>query len=649
MERQSESVRFLEVRHPHSRTTLEMGAPSDERWTEVPFVGSDDETAMEPRRHGGGRTGRWIAAGVAVGAILLVLVAALALTDPARTRGAAPENDASPQTRATSAANAGHAATLGRSSTSTHEHRATPHVGSGHGGSHERGRLAGARVMPGPARTGENEMVTLVDLNDLETSAPGEKSEAARGWRKGDERWLKPSTIEAHVHAADDELTNEYLDKLPARVPAHAIAEVKWAAFDESKDRVDPPPEIGSYANEEIDWTVVKEKKAAAAGAAEGVKQTEQIKTLIRSERLAEQARMDANYGRIDAPKDSFLLAPICLAVVSSVVVIAVLLVRNRGPGTRGGDRHSSVGHLPTERDPLLGSNRSHDSGKSDLRDLEDIESGGRVHGGDGSVDMNRRAASSTDGAESNADSFPTNHQKSSTDDNLHGLMASMGMPLLMGSRNTAMDRLIDDSRSEVAPSEAPSTVFEINPPRWVSKMFGVGPGSSAHPRDSENSQSIQSERNGVEEAAAAAAREVARELGAGGTGAGGVGASRGNSSRGESVFSAADFSDAEAYADYVGGVGGHGVKPRGGSAHGSTDKVNRAMAREGRAGPSSAHASAFARPPPPHLQSRSSGGSSNLSTGKPPRPFAAPMAGAGRPVPPERPPQIVKSTTRFL
>ena len=281
MERQSESVRFLEVRHPHSRTTLEMGAPSDERWTEVPFVGSDDETAMEPRRHGGGRTGRWIAAGVAVGAILLVLVAALALTDPARTRGAAPENDASPQTRATSAANAGHAATLGRSSTSTHEHRATPHVGSGHGGSHERGRLAGARVMPGPARTGENEMVTLVDLNDLETSAPGEKSEAARGWRKGDERWLKPSTIEAHVHAADDELTNEYLDKLPARVPAHAIAEVKWAAFDESKDRVDPPPEIGSYANEEIDWTVVKEKKAAAAGAAEGVKQTEQIKTRL--------------------------------------------------------------------------------------------------------------------------------------------------------------------------------------------------------------------------------------------------------------------------------------------------------------------------------------------------------------------------------
>jgi hypothetical protein len=209
---------------------------------------------------------------------------------------------------------------------------------------------------------------------------------------------------------------------------------------------------------------------------------------------------------------------------------------------------------------------------------------------------------------------------------------------------------LIDDSRSEVAPSEAPSTVFEINPPRWVSKMFGVGPGSSAHPRDSENSQSIQSERNGVEEAAAAAAREVARELGAGGAGAGagGAGASRGNSSRGESVFSAADFSDAEAYADYVGGVGGHGVKPRGGSAHGSSDKVNRAMAREGRA-VASAHASAFARPPPPHLQSRSSGGSSVLSSGKPPRPFAAAMAGAGRPVPPERPPQIVKSTTRFL
>ena len=146
------------------------------------------------------------------------------------------------------------------------------------------------------------------------------------------------------------------------------------------------------------------------------MQQTEQIKTLIRSERLAEQARMDANYGRIDAPKDSFLLAPICLAVVSSVVVIAVLLVRNRGPGTRGGDRHSSIGHLPTERDPLLGSNRSHDSsthtGKlNDLNDL-DLESGGRVHGGDGSVDMNRRAASSTDGAESNADSFPTNHQK---------------------------------------------------------------------------------------------------------------------------------------------------------------------------------------------------------------------------------------------
>ena len=53
--------------------------------------------------------------------------------------------------------------------------------------------------------------------------------------------------------------------------------------------------------------------------------------------------------------------------------------------------------------------------------------------------------------------------------------------------------------------------LFEINPPRWVARMFGAG-----GPRDSGNSAV------GVEEAAVAAALE------------------RGNSSLGESVFSAA-------------------------------------------------------------------------------------------------------------
>ena len=79
---------------------------------------------------------------------------------------------------------------------------------------------------------------------------------------------------------------------------------------------------------------------------------------------------------------------------------------------------------------------------------------------------------------ESSSSSSSSSRARSNSDAaNLRGLMAGFG------SRNTAMDRLIDDSRSDVAPSEAPSTVFEINPPRWVARMFGAGGRESATPR----------------------------------------------------------------------------------------------------------------------------------------------------------------------
>ena len=394
-------------------------------------------------------------------------------------------------------------------------------------------------------------MVTLADLDDLDEET-GEKSAAQRGWRKGDERWLKPSTIEANIHAADDELTNEFLDELPTRVPAHAIAEVKWAEFDETKDAVPPPVDVGSYAGEEIDWTVVREKKAAAAGAAEGAKQDERIRLIVESERLAaEQARWsDASYGS-DAPRGSFILAPICLAVVSSVVVIAVLLVRNRGPYTRGvhaggGDDGKEVaddGRIRGAQSSIVGETAGAGS-KGGVEDRSELDAErGEVAGGyddanrrrsmDGG-DANRRR--SMDGAESSsvaesrsvADGVLPSSSYGATDRdgrrrsryssdaaNLRAVMAGFG------SRNTAMDRLIDDSRSDVAPSEAPSTVFEINPPRWVARMFGGG----AARRDSGNL--LSSATAGVEEAAAVAAREIAA----------------GTSSSGESVFSVADFS----------------------------------------------------------------------------------------------------------
>ena len=241
----------------------------DERWTAVPLL---DDGAATSRRHARGRTGRWVAAGAAVGAIALVLVAALALTDPARRRGVA-TSDAAP--KPATRANAAHAATLGRTSSSDAND-------DGRAG-HLTARRRSSRVVPGVGSgVGENEMVTLADLDDLDEET-GEKSAAQRGWRKGDERWLKPSTIEANIHAADDELTNEFLDELPTRVPAHAIAEVKWAEFDETKDAVPPPVDVGSYAGEEIDWTVVREKKAAAAGEAEGAKRDERIRLIVES------------------------------------------------------------------------------------------------------------------------------------------------------------------------------------------------------------------------------------------------------------------------------------------------------------------------------------------------------------------------------
>ena len=299
---------------------------------------ASDDGAAASRRHARGRTGRWVAAGAAVGAIALVLVAALALTDPARRRGGA-ASDAAPARRSATRANAAHAATLGRTSSSdANDDGRAGYLAVRRRASPPRDApLAAARVVPGAPRVGDaNEMVTLVDLDDLDEET-GEKSEAQRGWRKGDERWLKPSTIEAHVHAADDELTNEFLDELPTRVPAHAIAEVKWAKFHEATDRVLPPADVGSYAGEEIDWTVVREKKAAAAGAAESpAKRNERIRLIVENERLAERARgRTPPYGS-EAPSGSFILAPICLAVVSSVVVIAVLLVRNRGDDGRG-------------------------------------------------------------------------------------------------------------------------------------------------------------------------------------------------------------------------------------------------------------------------------------------------------------------------
>lgn len=632
----------------------------DERWTAVPLLASDDGAAAS-RRHARGRTGRWVAAGAAVGAIALVLVAALALTDPARRRGGA-ASDAAPARRSATRANAAHAATLGRTSSSdANDDGRAGYLAVRRRASPPRDApLAAARVVPGAPRVGDaNEMVTLVDLDDLDEET-GEKSEAQRGWRKGDERWLKPSTIEAHVHAADDELTNEFLDELPTRVPAHAIAEVKWAKFHEATDRVLPPADVGSYAGEEIDWTVVREKKAAAAGAAESpAKRNERIRLIVENERLAERARMDAAYGS-EAPSGSFILAPICLAVVSSVVVIAVLLVRNRGDDGRGRvydgreegaiDREkgsSREGEMGKDDRLLRGSEGdSRRSGGSETDVLEGAsdrasdaergegardERGAVTHGGGGGETNNRR---SMDGAESSsvADShsfaddsrsyglsnFPSYGATRSSAANLRGMMSAG-----FGSRNTAMDRLIDDSRSDVAPSEAPSTVFEINPPRWMARMFG--------------------------------ARESGNTVTAGAPEEGNTVDARGNSSRGESVFSAADFSDAEAYANAM----RHGTKsypyPRGkqivpGQTPGRPRSSSNAVAVA-----TSAHASAFAAPPPPHLQSRSAGGGGGAAAaggGKPPRtPFGAghAMAGAGRPVPPDRPPRIVKSTTRFL
>ena len=611
----------------------------DERWTAVPLLDPDDGAAAS-RRHARGRTGRWVAAGAAVGAIALVLVAALALTDPARRRGVA-TSDAAP--KPATRANAAHAATLGRTSSSDAND-------DGRAG-HLTARRRSSRVVPGVGSgVGENEMVTLADLDDLDEET-GEKSAAQRGWRKGDERWLKPSTIEANIHAADDELTNEFLDELPTRVPAHAIAEVKWAEFDETKDAVPPPVDVGSYAGEEIDWTVVREKKAAAAGAAEGAKQDERIRLIVESERLAaEQARWsDASYGS-DAPRGSFILAPICLAVVSSVVVIAVLLVRNRGPYTRavragGGDDGKEVaddGRIRGVQSSIVGETAGAGS-KGGVEDRSELDAE-RGEVGLGS-DANRRR--SMDGAESSsvaeshsvADGVLPSSLYGATDRdgrrrsryssdaaNLRAVMAGFG------SRNTAMDRLIDDSRSDVAPSEAPSTVFEINPPRWVARMFGGG----AARRDSGNL--LSSATSGVEEAAAVAAREIAA----------------GTSSRGESVFSVADFSDAEAYRP------GHPHRANA-PPPAAADGTGRVALHAGRAVATSAHASAFAAPPPPHLQSRSAGGGggggaavaaagAGAGGGKPPRaPFGAAMAGAGRPVPPDRPPRIVKSTTRFL
>ena len=264
----------------------------DERWTAVPLLDPDDGAAAS-RRHARGRTGRWVAAGAAVGAIALVLVAALALTDPARRRGVA-TSDAAP--KPATRANAAHAATLGRTSSSDAND-------DGRAG-HLTARRRSSRVVPGVGSgVGENEMVTLADLDDLDEET-GEKSAAQRGWRKGDERRLKPSTIEANIHAADDELTNEFLDELPTRVPAHAIAEVEVGRVRRDQRRGAAARGRRVVRGEEIDWTVVREKKAAAAGAAEGAKQDERIRLIVESERLAaEQARWsDASYGS-DAPR----------------------------------------------------------------------------------------------------------------------------------------------------------------------------------------------------------------------------------------------------------------------------------------------------------------------------------------------------------
>ena len=88
MELQSGLVRFSRGIAPAAPLATMRASRDDERWTSVPLLDSDDGAAAA-RRHARGRTGRWVAAGAAVGAIALVLVAALALTDPARRRGVA--------------------------------------------------------------------------------------------------------------------------------------------------------------------------------------------------------------------------------------------------------------------------------------------------------------------------------------------------------------------------------------------------------------------------------------------------------------------------------------------------------------------------------------------------------------------------------
>ena len=204
------------------------------------------------------------------------------------------------------------------------------------------------------------------------------KTQVARGWKPGDESVLTPSGIAKHAHAGDAHLSKEFLTELPTHVPDTDREFQKWETLSET-DEVAAPSDVGvvgeakkgdmahavhahqgskrghrsgaqkSDAVEQEDATTAATDAVAAEAEAVAAADEEALRVDTTLDAV-QQAIADTR--RDDRPAATLMLAPLSVVGVAGVVVIAILLVRHRDPPRRGVDGDGeSVSLLGDKRD----------------------------------------------------------------------------------------------------------------------------------------------------------------------------------------------------------------------------------------------------------------------------------------------------------
>ena len=459
---------------------------------------------------------------------------------------------------------------------------------------------------------------------------------SSRGWKSEDAAYLTPRDIKKHAHASDERLSAEFLRTLPKSVRETEEAYQRWSRL-KPEDAVEAPSDVGSYRD--ADSTRVSSSKttsssasSAKSGAARRSSSSSASSSVARAAADADAAAAAAAATRLEAsamePRDetaygSFILAPLSVIGVGGVVVIAILLVRNRRARTGsarereallgGGKPSAPDAHPPDSSSNLrvlfasAGVHPGHPystlPGGMDAA-VAPSESATTVTVADfaGDVEANRAALETTDSGWSAA-AFArwwANGAKRAAEDAARAVHESVEYARRAGGHDDDAERnavAAEDSKNDVARDETSKNEVAADDPGASSAFARENLARTA-------AAAMLSARRGMEgeDERAKTRRSIARAR----------------------IPSSGETSPDAAALQRM-------IASRGATATGVE---------------TSAHARAFAAPPRPHLAAATAVGGAGRNGAA----LDQHVAGAGRRVPPrEERPRVVRSTTRFL